>query len=47
MQKSKEMRPTKRTLFIRQCKVFQLFRFAALNLKILKTALFPPGHAKH
>lgn len=41
-----EMKPTKRTLFIRKCKIYQFTRFLALNLKILKVALFPP-HKKH
>lgn len=44
MQLSTEMKPTKRTKFIRQCKPFQLIRFVSLNISILKAALFPPKH---
>ncbi|MBO8171382.1 MAG: hypothetical protein H0Z33_05745 [Bacillaceae bacterium] len=44
MQRITDMKPTARTLFIRQCKIIQLIRFIVLNLKILKTALFPPHH---
>lgn len=46
MQLSREMKPTKRTLFIRKCVIYQLFRFLVLNFSILKTALLPPHH-KH
>ncbi|MEB3101321.1 hypothetical protein [Ferviditalea candida] len=42
MQLIRTMKPTKRTLFMRQCKIFQLCAFIYLNVKILKTALFPP-----
>ncbi|WP_279590418.1 hypothetical protein [Rummeliibacillus suwonensis] len=42
MQKVHEMRPTKRTIHIRQNKIIQLYRFIVLNTKILKTAFFPP-----
>lgn len=42
MQKVSEMRPTKKTIRIRQNKIIQFFRFVALNSKILKTAYFPP-----
>ncbi len=42
MQKTNEMMPTKRTLFARQFKLYQLFRFAMLGLKILKVVHFPP-----
>lgn len=42
MQVTKEMAPTKKTLFIRQFKLYQLFRFASLGLKILKVVKFPP-----
>lgn len=44
MQLSNEMKPTRRTHFIRQCKLIQLTRFLSLNLRILKVALFPPNH---
>ena len=47
MQLSRDMKPTKRTHLIRQCKIYQLIRFVYLDLKILKVALFPPGHSKH
>ncbi len=40
----KDMVPTRKTLFIRKCKIYQFFRFLVLNAKILKTALFPPRH---
>ncbi|WP_017754407.1 hypothetical protein [Calidifontibacillus oryziterrae] len=46
MELIKEMKPTKRTLFARQCKSYQFIRFVSLNLRILKIALFPP-HQKH
>lgn len=46
MQLSTEMKPTKRTLFIRQCKIYQFIRFVVLNVSIAKAALFPP-HSKH
>lgn len=45
MQLTKEMAPTKKTLFARQFKLYQLFRFASLGLKILKIVKFPP-HSK-
>ncbi len=46
MQLIKDMKPTARTRFIRQCKIYQLFRFIVLNIRILKTALFPPHNYK-
>lgn len=45
MQQVLEMKPTKRTLFFRQCKIHQLCKFIYFNIKILKVALFPP-HTK-
>lgn len=45
MQVTKEMAPTRKTLFIRQFKLYQLFRFASLGLRILKVVKFPP-HSK-
>lgn len=45
MQLTREMAPTKKTLFVRQFKLYQLFRFASLGLKILKVVKFPP-HSK-
>lgn len=42
MQKVNEMRPTKHTIRIRQNKIIQFYRFMVLNIKILKTAFFPP-----
>ncbi|KEF37445.1 hypothetical protein M670_03252 [Schinkia azotoformans MEV2011] len=47
MQLINEMKPTRRTLFIRQCKIYQLFRFLSLTLKVLKVALFPPHDSRH
>jgi hypothetical protein len=47
MQLANEMKPTKRTHFVRQCKIYQFIRFAYLNLKTVKIALFPPEHSKH
>lgn len=44
MEKSLEMRPTKRTLFFRKCFSFQFLLFVGLNVKIVKAALFPPKH---
>ncbi|MCL6574607.1 MULTISPECIES: hypothetical protein [Kyrpidia] len=42
MELIKTMKPTRRTLFLRKCKIVQFIRFIALNLRILKTAWFPP-----
>lgn len=42
MQLSNEMKPTRRTLFARQCKIWQFCKFVSLNIGILKIALFPP-----
>lgn len=47
MELVREMKPTKRTLFVRQCKIYQLIRFLSLNIKILKVALFPPHDSHH
>ncbi len=42
MQVTKEMAPTKRTLFTRQFKLYQLLRLATIGIKILKVVKFPP-----
>lgn len=44
MQKSVEMRPTRRTKFIRQCKIYQFVRFLSIIVRVMKVALFPPKH---
>ncbi|WAA13127.1 hypothetical protein [Fervidibacillus halotolerans] len=46
MQLSNEMKPTKKTLFLRKCKIYQFYRFIRLNSKILRVSQFPPKHEK-
>lgn len=47
MQLINEMKPTKRTLFMRKCKIYQLIRLLSITLKILKVTLFPPHNSSH
>mgnify|MGYP007008943976 CR=1 FL=1 len=44
MQLSKEMKPTKGTIFSRRCFSYQFVRFISLTSRIAKVALFPPKH---
>jgi hypothetical protein len=42
MERIYDMKPTKSTLFFRQCKILQLCKFIYLNFTIFKVAVFPP-----